>query len=129
MIPQQAIDEVRAGVMGQLRRRRAIKRTAVATAVMLLTSIALFQTKQAPKFEPIAKVEHKTEAAPKQVASTRQWGGPPGLRLAPRPAPPRAPRMPPKTETAEARRPQYIKVYTENPDVVFLLLTSDEGGI
>ena len=147
MIPQQAIDEVRAGVMGRLRRRRTAKRSAVAIVALAMAAVALFFPRLTEK-----PLDLRASTTNQEI---QEWGRPPGLRLAPRPAPPRTPSVPAKPEKASqgasrrpgalphltpqkpepdvvpaiAQRPAYIKVFTDNPDVVFLLLTSDEGGI
>ncbi len=146
MIPQQAMDEVRHGVLQRLRRRKTAKRAVAATA-LALACIAWHYPRP-------------TEKPPQPLVSSivqkdQEWGRPLGLRLAPRPAPPRTPIVPVKPEKASqgasrrpvglphldpqkpepavvpeiAQRPAYIKIFTDNPDVVFLLLTSDEGGI
>ena len=132
MIPQQAMDEVRAGVMGRLRRRRMGKRGAA--AVMMIACIALVlphQTKPVPKIaqgsaspqwqsvdvapskSPVSVIPRSASGA-KKLEKTSQGAS-------------RGPGSPPHMEPSQ--RPAYIKVFTEDPNVVFLLLTSDEGGI
>ena len=147
MIPQQAIDEVRASVMDRLRRRRTAKRSAAAIVALAIAGIALFFPRPTEK-----PMELRASTINQEI---QEWGRPPGLRLAPRQAPPRTPKVLVKMEKASqgasrrpvglphlapqkpepdvvseiAQRPAYIKVFTDNPDVVFLLLTSDEGEI
>ena len=147
MIPQQAMDEVRLGVLKRLRRRRTAKQRAAVLAALAIAGIALFFPR------PIEKpLDLRASTINQEI---QEWGRPPGLRLAPRPALPRSSKVLVKPEKASqgasrrpgalphltpqkpepdvvpaiAQRPAYIKVFTDNPDVVFLLLTSDEGGI
>ena len=147
MIPQQAMDEVRVGVLKRLHSRRTAKRSAAAIVALAMAGVALFSPRLTEK-----PLDLRASTINQEIP---EWGRPPGLRLTPWPAPPRSPSVPAKPEKAShgasrrpgglphldsqrvepdvipeiAQRPAYIKVFTDNPDVVFLLLTSDEGGI
>ena len=147
MIPQLALDEVRVGVLKRLQRRRTVKRSAAVLVALAMAGAPLFFPRLTKK-----TLDLRASTINQEI---QEWGRPPGLQLAPRPAPPRTPSVPVKPEKASqgasrgpgglphldpqkpepavvpeiAQRPAYIKIFTDNPDVVFLLLTSDEGGI
>ena len=131
MIPQNAIDEVRAGVMKRLHRRRTAKRSVIAALALACLALLLprnqeevqqAQTQPTPNVR-MPKPVQLPKVAPQQ--NGQKPGQSPSQRLALRPVHALAHSSPP---AEAAQRPAYIKVYTDNPDVVFLLLTSDEGA-
>lgn len=140
MIPQQAVDEVRHGVLQRLRRRKTVRRSA--TAIVALACLAVLiprPSKSVPKNEPFAQ----DTASPRWESGDAKSVNPP---IAPSPqasfvarrqlpsrdrkgAVVRASTQSPKPKPEASQRPAYIQIFTDNPDVVFLLLTSDEGGM
>ena len=113
MIPQEALDQVRGRVMRRLRVRKAIRQAAV-VAVLLVVGSVPFGLRLPPAetlalARPAAPVAPVVFVRPQQIAVPRVVVA----RVAP-----------------VAARPAYIKIFTENPDVVILLVNSEtEGGV
>ena len=117
MIPnqQEALDEVRGEVIRRLRRRRRAKRGAI-TALLLGSLVFLL-----PREKPVKQYTAEATSAPIVEPVS------PPVKVV------RASVVMPRKHTPaprpRAEPPGYIKLYTSNPDVVFLLLTSNEGGL
>ena len=120
MITPQALEEVRGGVMGKLRRRRAAKRGVLACAAVacLALLIPVIGTKAPPIAAPVlvskavdpATIQSFTKVVRQNAAPTRK-------RV-----------LPAKEIVKQAPPPAYIKILTDDPNVVFLLLNSEDGG-
>ncbi len=120
MITPQALDEVRGGVMGKLRRRGAAKRGVLACAAVACLAfwMPVKGTKAPPVAEPVlvsqavapATIQSATKVQPQSAAPTRK-------RV-----------LPAKEIVKQGPPPAYIKILTDDPNVVFLLLNSEDGG-
>ena len=120
MITLQSLEEVRCGVMGQLRRRRAAKRGAL--ACVAVACLALLIPVKGTKAPPIAApVLVSKVVAPATIQSVTQVLGQSA-------APARKKVLPVKEIVKQGPPPAYIKILTDDPNVVFLLLNSEDGG-
>lgn len=121
MINEQVLEEVRGSVMRKLRRRRVGKWSAAASVAVVCFAL-LVPTKQAKTEESTAPVLVGQAVSPAisqsivtspvshQVARVSK-------RTLPKPEP-----------TPEGPPPAYIKILTDDPNVVFLLVNSENGG-
>ena len=115
MIPQEALDQVRGRVMRRLRVRRAIRQVAVVAA--LLVAVLVPFGLRLPPAETLALARPAGPVAPAAFVRPQQIELVVARVVAARVVP-------------VAARPAYIKIFTENPDVVILLLNSEtEGGL
>lgn len=125
MITPQALEEVRGGVMGKLRRRRAAKRGVVACAVV--ACLVLLMPVKGTKAPPIAEPVLVSKAvAPVTIQSVTVQSA---TKVLPQRAAPTRKRVLPAKEIVKVGpAPAYIKILTDDPNVVFLLLNSEDGG-
>ena len=120
MITLQSLEEVRCGVMGQLRRRRAAKRGALACVAVACLAI-LIPVKETAKPQMAAPVLVSKAVAPatiQSVTKVRQQSAQPIRKRV----------LPAKETVKQGPPPAYIKILTDDPNVVFLLLNSEDGG-
>ncbi len=121
MITQQALEEVRGGVMGKLRQRRAAKRGAlVCVAVMCLALWTPVKETKAPQIaEPVLVSKVVAPIATQSVSSSP---------VTYKAATVKKRVLPVKKIVKQAAPPAYFKILTDDPNVVFLLVNSEDGG-
>ncbi len=120
MITPKALEEVREGVMGKLQRQRAAKRgTVVCVAVACLVLWMPVKETNAPQIATPVLVSKAvvTETTQSVTNSPSQQ----------RAAPAKQRVLPVKEIVKQGPPPAYIKILTDDPNVVFLLVNS-EGG-
>ncbi len=140
MINEQALEEVRGSVMRKLRRRRAGKWSAAASVAVVCLAL-LMPTKQVSVVYPVNVYPVKDRSGDLSHNCPSGTGIPacPGLpvndpvlvttspvryqtaRVNKRPLPKPEPMK-------EGPPPAYIKILTDDPNVVFLLVNSENGG-
>ena len=138
MINEQVLEEVRGSVMRKLRRRRAGKLGLVASVAVAL--VALWMPVKQTKTEegaapPVTFVGQTVSPA---ITIVGQAVSPAiAQRVVISPVPHKAarvnkrslPKPEPKPEAApEGPQLAYIKILTDDPNVVFLLVSSEDGG-
>ena len=123
MINEQTLEEVRGSVMRKLRRRRAGKLGIVASVAIAL--VALWMPVKPTKTEegaapPVTFVGQAVSPAITQsvvISPVRHKAARVNKRSLPKPEPmPGGPRL------------AYIKILTDDPNVVFLLVSNEDGG-
>ena len=127
MINEQTLEEVRGSVMRKLRRRRAGKLGIVASVAIAL--VALWMPVKPTKTEegaapPVTFVGQAVSPAITRsvvISPVRHKAARVNKRPLPKPLPKPEP-MP------EGPRLAYIKILTDDPNVVFLLVSNEDGG-
>ncbi len=135
MINEQTLEEVRGSVMRKLRRRRAGKWSAAASVAVVCFAL-LVPTKQVSVVYPVedrsGELSHKCPSGTGIPACPGLPVNDPVL-VTPSPARYQTARvnkrpLPKPEPMKESPPPAYIKILTDDPNVVFLLVSSEDGG-